>query len=173
MKNMKYVTIFFLLTTMNEASLAQAITNIERTGDVLQFVMPLAAYGMTVASDDSIGRRELFTSLFATLGATYALKYAVPEKRPNGGEHAFISGHTSLAFAGAAFIQRRYGWKYGIPAYLTAAFVGWSRVYAREHSTADVLRGAAIGILSSYILTVPWHKNMQLLPRSRLESTMD
>ncbi len=161
---MKYFVVFCVLTFMSGTALAQSTTTIERTGDVLQFVIPVTAYGMTMAFDDSTGRKELSVSLLATLGATYALKYAVPEKRPNGREHSFISGHTSLAFAGATFIQRRYGWKYGIPAYLGASFVGWSRVKAKEHFTVDVLRGAAIGVLSSYVFTVPLHKNIQVSP---------
>ncbi|MGB3398652.1 MAG: phosphatase PAP2 family protein, partial [Candidatus Deferrimicrobiaceae bacterium] len=40
-----------------------------------------------------------------------------------------------------------------IPAYLAAAFVGYSRVEADEHWTKDVLAGAAIGIVSGFIFT--------------------
>jgi membrane-associated phospholipid phosphatase len=66
------------------------------------------------------------------------LKYSVPRERPEGSD---TSGHTSAAFSGATFIHRRYGWKYGIPAYLAVAFVGWSRVESGKHYSDDVLRG--------------------------------
>lgn len=43
-----------------------------------------------------------------------------------------------------------YGWSWGVPAYLAASFVGFTRVQSDEHYTHDVLVGAAIGILSNY-----------------------
>ena len=64
--------------------------------------------------------------------------------------------HTSVSFAGAAFIQRRYGWKWGIPAYAVASYVGWSRTYGKKHDWWDVAAGAAIGIGSAYIFTRPF-----------------
>jgi len=91
-----------------------------------------------------------------TLGATYALKYAIEEERPNGGRHAFPSAHASISFASAEFMHKRYGWKYGIPAYAAALFVAYSRVEARQHYTHDVIAGAVIGIGSSYLFTRPY-----------------
>ena len=57
---------------------------------------------------------------------------------------------------GAAFIQRRYGWKWGIPAYAIASYVGWSRTYAKKHDWWDVVAGAALGAGSAYIFTRPF-----------------
>jgi len=37
---------------------------------------------------------------------------------------SFPSDHTAAAFGGASFIQTRYGYSYGIPAYALASFVG-------------------------------------------------
>ena len=78
----------------------------------------------------------------------------VDKDAPNGSSsHAFPSGHTAMAFGSAGLIQRRYGWRPGIPAYLVAAYVGWLRVETDDHDTADVAGGAAVGIISSYLLT--------------------
>ena len=57
----------------------------------------------------------------------------------------------------AEFLRRRYGWEYGVPAYALAGFVGYSRVESREHYPHDVLAGAAIGFISSYVFTRPYH----------------
>ena len=70
--------------------------------------------------------------------------------------------HTSVSFAGAAFIQRRYGWKWGIPAYVVSTYVGWSRVYGKKHDWWDVAAGAVIGVGSSYIFTRPFAKEHNL-----------
>ena len=149
---------------MINTSFAQSNKEIERAGDILELAMPLTAYGMTFVFDDYEGRRNFSKSFLSTMGTTYALKYSIQDERPDGGGQSFVSGHTSVAFSSAAFIQRRYGWKYGIPAYLCASFVGWSRVQSGKHYTDDVLRGAAIGILSSYIFTRPYNKNIRVSP---------
>jgi membrane-associated phospholipid phosphatase len=132
---------------------------VERAGDVLQLVVPAVALGMTYQRDDAEGRTQ-FAKAFATnLGATYALKYTVDARRPNGGEHSFPSGHTSVAFQGAAFLHARYGWETAWPAYAAAAFVGYSRVDSRNHYTRDVVAGAALGVASSLYFTRPYTRN--------------
>jgi membrane-associated phospholipid phosphatase len=156
--------IVIALMLLTSPSFAQSTEGIERTGDVLQIAIPLTAYGMTYLFDDAEGRRSFSNVFFSTMGTTYALKYSFPEERPDGGNLSFISGHTSAAFSGATFIQRRYGWKYGIPAYLGAAFVGWSRVESGRHHTDDVLRGAALGILSAYVFTKPYKGTIRIVP---------
>lgn len=158
------LAIFVVLMLLTNPSFAQSTEGIERTGDVLQIAIPLTAYGMTYLSDDAQGRRSFSNTFFSTMGTTYALKYSFPDERPDGGNLSFISGHTSVAFSGATFIQRRYGWKYGIPAYLGAAFVGWSRVESGKHYTDDVLRGAALGILSAYVFTKPYKGTLRIAP---------
>ena len=94
---------------------------------------------------------------FTNVGTTWALKELISKERPNGkDDDSFPSGHTSVAFQGAAFIHKRYGLKYGAVAYLGAAYVGWRRVETDNHYTSDVIAGAAIGIASSFIFTKPY-----------------
>src|SRR5262249_16283922 len=71
------------------------------------------------------------------------LKPTIDRTRPNGGHQSFPSGHAASAFAGAAFLQRRYGWRIGVPAGLLASFAAWSRVESREPYTSDALAGPA------------------------------
>ncbi len=77
---------------------------------------------------------------------------------------SFPSGHASAAFSGASFIQKRYGWQYGIPAYLAASFVGYSRVEADQHYVEDVLAGAAIGIISTFIFADSYQEKVAVVP---------
>jgi membrane-associated phospholipid phosphatase len=63
------------------------------------------------------GAGQLGLSVGATAAETWALKHTVHETRPNGkDERSFPSGHTSVAFASAGYIQQRYGWQAGLPA---------------------------------------------------------
>ncbi|NTV01826.1 MAG: phosphatase PAP2 family protein [Chlorobiaceae bacterium] len=135
---------------------ANASGVIETSGTVLSVALPVVAGGLTVSKEDAPGRLQLVQALATTVGVTYGLKYTVHETRPNGGEHSFPSAHTSVSFAAADFIGRRYGWDYGIPAYLAAGYVGYTRVEAKAHYTRDVLAGAAIGILGSALFTTPF-----------------
>lgn len=129
---------------------------LETAGDIGLFALPAAAAGVTALHKDREGAGQLGKALLSTAVVTGGLKLTIREKAPNGDDHAFPSGHTSIAFAGASFLQRRYGWAYGGPAYLAAAFVGYSRVETDHHRVHDVLAGAAIGILSNVIFTTPY-----------------
>lgn len=130
---------------------------IETTGNIGQLAIPIAALITTLVRRDYQGSWQLGKAYGATIAAVYILKPIVNRKRPDGGSWSFPSGHTASAFAGAAFFQRRYGWEYGIPAYIFAGFVGYSRVYAKRHWTTDVLAGAALGIAANFIFTKPYH----------------
>src|SRR5436305_311498 len=70
---------------------AQGAGGIETAGDILQYVLPAAAAGLTIGYWDGKGALEFGESAGVTLAATYALKYAVNEKRPNGGRQSFPS----------------------------------------------------------------------------------
>ena len=135
---------------------AYAGGTIETAGDILQYVIPATAGGLTLGYRDYKGTLQFGESFLLTEGVTYGLKYAVNETRPNGGSHSFPSAHTSVSFSGAEFIRKRYGWELGIPAYAAASFVAYSRVEAKEHYPHDVIAGAAIGMVSSFIFTTPY-----------------
>jgi len=132
--------------------------NTEEAGTLLQILIPAAGLGGTLFYEQGHEGLVQFAEAFAASQIiTHGLKYTVNERRPNGiCCNSFPSGHTSAAFMGAAFIERRYGWRYAIPAYLGATYVGYSRVKTRNHYLTDVMAGALIGTLSSYYFTRPY-----------------
>mgnify|MGYP003663312540 CR=1 FL=1 len=140
---------------------------LEDTGDVLQLALPLSAGLMTLINKDYKGTKKLAFSYGTTMALTYSLKHFTQKERPEGRKlyDSFPSGHSSSAFSGASFIQRRYGWNYGIPAYLLASVVAVSRTEAPDgyHDFWDVFAGAAIGIGSTYIFTKPYKKEQMSL----------
>lgn len=128
---------------------------LETAGDIGAVALPAVAAGVTAWRKDGEGAVQLGKALLSTVAVTAALKLSVREEAPNGDDHAFPSGHTSVAFAGASYLHRRYGREVGLPAYLAASFVGASRVASDHHRVHDVLAGAAIGILSNVVFTTP------------------
>ena len=134
-------------------------TIIEATGDVLLFAMPATALTSSLVIKDYEGTWQFAKGFAMNQVISIGLKHAINKRRPfNNGDYAFPSGHTSTAFQSAAFIQKRYGWQYGIPAYALAGFTGYSRINAKRHDGWDVLAGAIVGIGSAYLFTTPYQQ---------------
>lgn len=137
-------------------------SSMERFGDYAQFAPTAISLITILAKKDEKGFWQLTKSIGANLTATWVLKYAINKPRPEGRTdgHAFPSGHTSFVFQGASFLQKRYGWKYGVPAYAVAGIVAYSRIegYNDRHDGWDVLAGAIVGIGSTYLFTTPYQQ---------------
>jgi len=135
---------------------ANSKDGVEIAGDALLVMIPSSSYATTFLLDDEEGRYQFYKSFFTNLGVTFTLKYTINKPRPDDNSgYSFPSGHTSTTFQSATFINRRYGWKYGIPAFIGAGFVGWSRIESNQHDWIDVTAGAALGILCGYYFTQP------------------
>ena len=142
------------------ASQLDAQDGVERSGDVLATALPVAALISTLVwKDDQPATLQFAKTIVTSFGVTHVLKRVVNKPRPNGGHHAWPSGHTSSAFTGAAVLQIRHGWTVGIPAYLLAGYVGWTRVYVDAHDYWDFLGGAIIGVGSAYLFAKPYDPN--------------
>lgn len=126
-----------------------------------------AALGVPAVQGDWRGDLQAAESLLAAGGTTFVLKELIHERRPDGSDtKSFPSGHTSVSFAAAATLEKRYGWHAGLPALAVASFVGLARVQADKHYVHDVLAGAAIGSISGFLLTSRYDDRVRLTPWS-------
>lgn len=94
---------------------------------------------------------------YATMAATVlALKHAFPRTRPDGSaDNSFPSGHTAVAFAGAAILHKEYGttrspW-FSVAGFAMATATGVLRARNNRHWASDIMAGAGVGILSADI----------------------
>lgn len=123
--------------------------NVEKLGDHFQIALPLA--GLACASLE--GRSMQFLGRYVLLetivkGSKYGLGDAPINKRPNGGNKGFPSGHTAAASFGAtALISTCLKSSHAaqMVAVMAAGFVGTSRVDAGKHTPWQVLVGALVG----------------------------
>jgi len=145
----KFVLILLFISSFGHAERS----TIHKVGDWGQFALPTAALTIAVTKQDPIGVLQLGKATLLTMGTIYALKFSMNTRRPDRGQYSFPSGHTGIAFTSAAFLERRYGLVYGIPAYLAATFIGYSRIYSRKHYTIDVAAAAGIAIAVNYFFT--------------------
>ncbi len=159
---MKLQFIILVVIAMLGSRVCHAGSDKDKQADILTLALPASAYLLTLHKQDDRGAWMLARSLGLAAITTLALNSVIEKDSPNGSsDDAFPSGHTAIAFGAAGFIQKRYGWRSGVPAYVVASYVGWLRVETDDHDTADVIAGAAVGILSSYFLTETFTDNVQ------------
>ena len=120
----------------------------ETTGDYVQIALPSTAFITHVYSGE---QKDFIYSFLTTMAVTHSIKFALNRQRPKGGKYSFPSGHSAASFTGAYYIHRKYGSYYGATAFLAAGYVAWSRVKSRNHYITDVVAGASIGLITSYL----------------------
>lgn len=153
---------FFSYSSLYSYPRRRAHLQIKKTGDMGQFIVPAAAACITAIHLDFKGMGHYASSFGTTLGVSYIIKPTVNAKRPNGGRMSFPSGHTAAAMVGASFLHMRYGWIYGLPAYIAASYVGFSRVYAYKHWFRDVLGATTIAMAANAFFTKPYNERKYL-----------
>ena len=160
----RIIAIVTILLLSLQCVCAQSRKAIETSTDIAMFAPAAVGAGVALFKKDYKGLLQLGGSLAVSVAASYALKYTVKKERPDGSDfHSFPSNHSGFSFAGATFLQKRYGWKWGVPAYLVSGYVAWGRIYARRHDVWDVLAGAAVGTGSALLLTTPFATRNELV----------
>ncbi len=127
--------------------------------DIITGVIPLGALAVTYFSDDELGQKQWYRNTGLNLLLTSVARLGFNEtklgERPNGGEYGFPSGHESFVMSGAAFLGERYGWKWGLPAYAGAIYVGYVRVHRDKHHFRDVLASGALSYGVALLTVTP------------------
>lgn len=130
------------------------------SGDIITAVVPFWTFYIAHGKDDSHGEGQFLRSTGASLVLNSLLRVGFNEtslgKRPNGSPYGFPSGHTAFMTSSAAFLQDRYGWHYGLPAYVLSGYVAWVRVDTGHHRWRDVAAGAALSWSVSKLLVTPY-----------------
>jgi membrane-associated phospholipid phosphatase len=138
---------------------AAAAIKAEFPANVVMVAVPIAGYFIAQHKDDDEGQRQVLRSVAAGIVVhalvAAAVNYTSWGERPNGGRHAFPSGHVALVTSGAAFLQDRYGWEYGLPAYALVGYVADVRVRTGHHRWRDAVGGVAVGWGTSKFFVTP------------------
>jgi membrane-associated phospholipid phosphatase len=148
-----------LLLAAAPGAIARDISHWEVTAtDVMTGAIPLGALWLTHAKDDDAGREQylwsMATSLIVINSARLAFNGHEYGTRPNGHPYGFPSGHIAFLGAGAAFLQDRYGWKWGVPAWTATAYTAYVRVEDDHHKWRDVLAAGLFAFgASKYFVT--------------------
>lgn len=158
-----YITLLVFVFYFTSISVAKPNKTFTKIGDWGQVILPITAAGISYLKENNFdGTKQFAKTYISTMLVTYGLKYTIHAERPNGKRDSFPSGHSSSAFSGASFLAFRYGYKYGIPAYLGAIAVGASRINAKQHSLTDVAASATISVICGNIFTTRFKENIAL-----------
>jgi membrane-associated phospholipid phosphatase len=134
-------------------------------GDVTQFLPMAFALPMTWVARDKPGRIQFFKHGIASGLIVHGIKEGVEKVRPDLSDtNSFPSGHTNASFTGAAFLQRRYGPRWGVPAYIVASYTGISRVVGNKHFMDDVLGGMSIALMTNWLFVEPMNDRFLVTP---------
>lgn len=121
-----------------------------RSGDVLSLALPLGVFGAELMRGDQDGARQLALTFALATGTAEGLKRLTRVERPDGtNKLSFPSGHAARAFSAAAYLRQRHGMAVATPGYLTALYVGHTRVHARRHRWADIAGAALVSELAA------------------------
>lgn len=156
-----------LILAVGISPAAHAINNDQwaNISDVTAYGLLGAGLAAPTLRGDWQGLRQAAFSIGSASGVATLGKAVFKETRPDRSDrNSFPSGHTSVAFASATTLHRRYGWEYGVPAYALATLTGTARVAAKKHFWWDVVAGAAIGTTTGWFFTEPFNNKVQLVP---------
>ncbi len=109
-----------------------------RTGLTMALALLLGLLACNVLLKPLVQRMRPFDYQLLHFGRDIPLLIAPPA------DFSFPSGHTNASFAAATALLLRNR-KWGIPALILAALIGFSRLYLYVHYPTDVLTGAVLG----------------------------
>ena len=153
------IAVLFTLYSVPATAATDGYSGSELSADLITAVVPFGTFWIAHKKDDSHGEGQWVRSTGASLIINSVLRYGLKDsewsERPNGSPYGFPSGHTAFMASSAAFLQDRYGWKYGVPAYALTGYVAWVRVDTDHHRWRDVIAGAALSWSVSKLFVSP------------------
>lgn len=130
----------------------------DKEANALRAAILITGVSATALQRDPDGIHQYGKVIFATSAATVLLKKLVDAERPNGNDNdSFPSGHVAVSVAAATYLQKRYGPRFGLPAYLASAFVAHNRLENDHHRISDIIASAALALVINQQVTTTLH----------------
>lgn len=135
-----------------------------KVADAGKKIMPAAASLVSLLKKDWLGAVYVQVIAEGLYAINHPLEKKINKKRPCGCNGAFPSGHMIMYSSSASFLHYRYGWQYGLPAYLIMLGFSYDRVRCKAHTWGDMIGTAAIVNLITYIITPRYTPDVEYLP---------
>ena len=129
------------------------------SGHVVMAALPVTALAIAYFKDDTEGEKQWLRNLLANQLLTSIARVGFNETswgtRPNGNGYGFPSGHVAFAASGSSFLEERYGWRYGVPAWMLTGYVAWVRVDNGDHRWRDVVASSVLAFGVAKLFVTP------------------
>ena len=146
--------------------------DINDAADAITYLLPGIGFASTLVVNGPGGgwvdREGLYqwTKTIVSTGATQLIwKRVAGKQRPvGGGNKSFPSGHAAGACSGGGFLSARYGGVWSIVGLGGCAFTAYARVQSEAHFRSDVVAGASLGLLYSWLFVTPRNDDVTVMP---------
>ncbi len=144
---------------MLPAPAAAASKALRNAGSAITIALPVAAVGVSLLHDDDWkGIGEFAVSAGLSVGTAYLFREIVRERRPDHSDfHTFTPPDVALSDASADYLWSRYGWRYGLPAYLGRAVVSYALTDSKKNHWYDTFASGAIAFGFNYAIVDRYH----------------
>ncbi len=134
--------------------------SLRKAANIVTIALPVAAIGVSLLHhNDWKGMEEFAVSAGLTVGSAFLIRQIVRNKRPGNTTdfHSLTPPDLALADASSDYLWSRYGWRYGVPAYLASAFVSYALTDAKKNHWYDTLASGALAFGFNYALVDRYH----------------
>ena len=132
---------------------------LRKAANIITIALPVTAVGVSLLHDeDWKGIKEFAISAGLTVGTAYLIRQMVREQRPDHADfHTLTPPDLALADASSDYLWSRYGWRYGVPAYLASAVVSYALTDGKKNHWYDTLASGALAFGFNYALVDRYH----------------
>jgi hypothetical protein len=141
---------------------ASAASNkaLRQAGNILIIALPASAVGVTLLHKDWKGLGEFVFAAGLTVGSAYALRQLIHERRPDHSDFQSMSPpDLALADSAGDYLWNRYGWRYGVPAYVGRFVVSYALSDARKNHWYDTLASGALAYGFNYAFVTRYRRS--------------
>lgn len=132
----------------------------EWISNIIAFGIPLGGYALAHRKGDDEGKRQWANNTAAEVFANSTARILFDQtdlgERPNGKRFGFPSGHMGFVTSGTAFLHLRYGWEYGLPAFLLSGYVAYERLDRDYHQWRDIIAGVGLAYAVAWMIVTPY-----------------
>jgi membrane-associated phospholipid phosphatase len=151
------------------------------SGKAVAYAMPVFAGGVAIYKKDWKGLVELSVTTALTYGTAYGIKQIVKSCRPyrkpcvHGGTgwDSFPSTTAAIASAPSSFLWNRYGWEWGLPAFVISKYPSYALQKSRKNKLVDGLASTAISWGYNTLLVDRYHKHWDQYAERGFYSDLD
>lgn len=168
--NLDGTILLWLQNHMRNEILTPFFILITRLGDKGSIWIAITIILLICKKTRKTGIMSALALIFATTFNNLVLKGIFERTRPyevveglncvieNMKSFSFPSGHTSSSFAAATILYTQLPRRYGIPAFILASLIAFSRMYLGVHYLTDIIGGMLTGIVSAFIVIFIYNK---------------